>query len=122
MLTDPVRFATGTVDVVVDDTVTTLPYAQLAMSTTVRMENLVVKEVRTTDKEESSSKGAMTLICEVNGVTISIRTVVLFDSEGNLVTADAFMGKTIDVKGIVDYFDGTYQVKVFSVNDITIHN
>ena len=122
VLTDPVRFATGTVDVVVDDTVTTLPYAQLAMSTTVRMENLVVKEVRTTDKEESSSKGAMTLICEVNGVTISIRTVVLFDGEGNLVTADAFMGKTIDVKGIVDYFDGTYQIKVFSVNDITIHN
>ena len=122
VLTDPVRFATGTVDVVVDETVTTLPYAQLAMSTSVRMENLVVKDVYTTDKEDSSSNGAMTLTCEYNGVTISVRTVVLFDGEGNLVTADAFAGKTIDVKGIVDYFDGTYQIKVFSVNDITIHN
>ena len=122
VLTDPERFANGTVDVVVDETVTTLPFAQLAMSTSIRMENLYVKDIYTTDKEDSSSNGAMTLTCEVNGVTISIRTVVLFDSEGNLVTADAYQGKTIDVKGIVDFFDGTYQIKVFSVNDITIHN
>jgi DNA/RNA endonuclease YhcR with UshA esterase domain len=86
------------------------------------MENLVVKDVYTTDNEESSSNGAMTLTCEVNGVTVSVRTVVLIDGNGNLVTADAYMGKTIDVRGIVDYFDGTYQIKVFSVNDITIHN
>lgn len=31
-------------------------------------------------------------------------------------------GKTIDVKGIVDFFDGNYQIKVFSANDITIQN
>jgi hypothetical protein len=122
VLTDAEKFAKGTVDVVVDDTVTTLPYAQLAMSTSIRMENLVVKDVYTTDNEESSSNGAMTLTCEVNGVTVSVRTVVLIDGNGNLVTADAYMGKTIDVRGIVDYFDGTYQIKVFSVNDITIHN
>ena len=53
---------------------------------------------------------------------ISVRTVVLIDGNGNLVTADAYLGKTIDVRGILDYFDGTYQIKVFSVNDITIHN
>lgn len=121
VLTDPVRFATGTVDVVVDETVTTLPYAQLAMSTSICMENLYVKDVYTTTKEESASNGAMTLTCEVNGVTISIRTVVLLDADGNLVTEDAFLGKTIDVRGLVDYFDGTYQIKVFSVNDITVH-
>jgi DNA/RNA endonuclease YhcR with UshA esterase domain len=86
------------------------------------MENLVVKDVYTTDDEDTSSVGAMTLTCEVNGVTISVRTVVLTDGNGNLVTADAFLGKTIDVRGIVDYFKGTYQIKVFSVNDITIHN
>ena len=122
VLTDAVKFAKGTVDVVVDDTVTTLPYAKLAMSTSIRMENLVVKDVYTTDKEDSSSNGAMTLTCEVNGITISVRTVVLIDANGNMVTADAYMGKTIDVRGIVDYYDGTYQIKVFSVNDITIHN
>lgn len=120
-LTDPVRFVSGTVDVVVDDTVTTLPYAQLAMSTSVEMKNLYVKSVYTTDKEESSSNGAMTLTCEVDGVTISVRTVVLLDEEGNLITAEAYEGKTIDVKGIVDFFDGTYQIKVFTEKNITVH-
>ena len=121
VLTDPARFASGTVDVVVDDTVTTLPYAQLAMSTSIQMTGLYVKSVYTTDNEESSSNGAMTLTCEVDGVTISIRTVVLLDENGELITADAYEGKTIDVKGIVDYFGGDYQIKVFSRNDITIH-
>lgn len=121
VLTDPARFVSGTVDVVVDDTTTTLPYAQLAMSTSIKMENLVVKDVYTTDNEESSNNGAMTLTCEANGVTVSVRTVVLLDANGNLITADAFLGKTIDVRGLVDYFDGTYQIKVFTINDITIH-
>ena len=121
VLTDPARFASGTVDVVVDDTVTTLPYAQLAMSTSIQMTGLYVKDVYTTDNEESSSNGAMTLTCEVDGVTISVRTVVLIDANGNLITEDAYLGKTIDVRGIVDYFGGDYQIKVFSRNDITIH-
>ena len=121
VLTDPARFANGTVDVVVDETVTTLPYAQLAMSTSVQMKNLYVKDVYTTNNEESSSNGAMTLTCEVDGVTISVRTVVLIDDAGNLITAEAYEGKTIDVKGIVDYFDGTYQIKVFTEKDILVH-
>ncbi len=122
VLTDPDRFVNGTVEVVVDETVTTLPYAQLAMSTSLKMENLFVKDVYTTNNEESSSNGAMTLTCEANGVTVSVRTVVLLDESGNLITEDAYLGKTIDVQGIVDYFDGTYQIKVFSANDITVHN
>jgi endonuclease YncB( thermonuclease family) len=120
VLTDPARFANGTVDVVVDETITTLPYAQLAMSTSVRMEGLYVKDVYTTNNEESSSNGAMTLTCEIDGVTIYIRTVVLLDESGNLITADAYLGKTIDVRGIVDSFDGDYQIKVFSRNDIVV--
>ena len=121
VLTDPQRFVSGTVDVVVDDTVTTLRYSELAMSTSIRMEGLVVKSVYTTDKEESSSNGAMTLTCEVNGITIEIRTVVLLDANGNLITEDAYLGKTIDVNGIVDCYDGNYQIKVFSANGITVH-
>jgi len=121
VLTDPARFTQGTVDVVVDETVTTLPYAQLAMSTSVQMNDLYVKDVYTTNDEESSSYGAMTLTCESNGVTISVRTTVLVDADGNLITEDAYLGKTIDVKGIVDYFNGDYQIKVFSANNITTH-
>ena len=121
VLTDPARFVSGTVDVVVDETVTTLPYAQLAMSTSIQMNDLYVKDIYTTVDEESSSYGAMTLTCEVNGVTISVRTVVLLDENGNLITADAYKGKTIDVRGIVDYFNGDYQIKVFSRKDIIVH-
>ncbi len=121
-LTDPKLFATGTVDVTVDDTVTTLPYAQMCLSTSLEMKNLKVVDVYTTTNEESSSKGAMTLTCEVDGVTIDIRTIVLKDADGKVITEDAYMGKTIDVKGIVDFFDGGYQIKVFSEKDITVHN
>ena len=63
----------------------------------------------------------MTLNCEVDGITVSIRTVVLYDEDKNLITAEMFEGKTIDVIGIVDYFMGGYQVKVFSIKDIIIH-
>ena len=58
---------------------------------------------------------------EADGVTIQIRTAVLKDAEGNLITQDLFLGKTIDVKGIVDCYEGQYQIRVFSMNDITIH-
>ena len=97
-------------------------YAHLALNSSIEMKNLVVKSIYTTSNEESSSKGAMTLTCEVDGQTISVRTVVLRDDDGNLITADAYMGKTIDVKGVVDYFSGDYQIKVFTEDHITIHN
>jgi DNA/RNA endonuclease YhcR with UshA esterase domain len=63
----------------------------------------------------------MTLTCELGGVTVEIRTVVLLDANGNLITEDMYLGKTIDVNGIVDYYDGNYQIKVFSPNSITVH-
>ena len=103
-----------------ETTLKTFPYADLAMSTSIRMENLVVKDVYTTDNEDSSSKGAMTLTCQAGDVTITVRTAVLLDENNQRITADAYLGKTIDVKGIVDLFDGDYQVKVFSANNITV--
>lgn len=126
-LTDAATFVNGTLDVLVTDpdtkeeTVKTFDYADLAMSTSIQMKGLTVKSVYTTDKEESSSNGAMTLTCEVDGITVFVRTVVLYDSDGNLITADAYEGKTIDVKGVVDYFDGEYQIKVFRPDQITIN-
>jgi hypothetical protein len=47
-------------------------------------------------------------------------TAVLKDAEGNLITEDAYAGKTIDVKGIVDCYNGSYQIKVLSADDITV--
>ena len=112
----------GTVTISGEEEEKTFPYAQLAMNTSVEMQGLTVTNVYTTTNEDSSNNGAMTLTCTVNGVTVSVRTAVLRDENGEIITADAYMGKTIDVKGIVDFFNGNYQIKVFSASGITVHD
>ena len=103
-------------------------FADLAVYTTVSLNDLVVKSVYTTDNDvESSNYGAMTLTCEDGqGNLVDIRTVP-FTVNGELVTASYYMGKTISVKGMIDYYyssydtDGFYyQVKVFRMADIQI--
>ena len=91
----------------------TAPWAQLALGTSVELTGLTVVDAYTSDD------GAMTLTCVREDITITLRTVPLRDADGNLITQDAYLGKTIDVKGIVDLFDGTYQVKVFTPENIT---
>ena len=118
VLTDPNTFVNGTVSVETEEGMEEVPYASMVMGTSVEMKGLKVVDVYTTNDEESSSYGAMTLTCEVDGVTVAVRTVVLYDENGQRITEDAFLGKTIDVKGIVDYFDGAYQIKVFSAKNI----
>ncbi len=126
-LTPPARLLEGVmaVEIVLDaehevTAMQTFPYAQLALSTSVSMENLQVVSIYTTSNEDSSSKGAMTLTCVADGRYIDVRTAVLRDADGNLITADAYRDKTINVTGIVDYFSDSYQIKVFSPDDITI--
>jgi len=127
VLTSPETFTNGTMEIETlvaldkeDVVVKTVDYAKMALGTSVSMENLYVQDVYTTTNEDSASVGAMTLTCNANGHTVSVRTVVLRDAQGNLITASAYLGKTISVKGVVDYFSGTYQIKVFSTEDITI--
>lgn len=119
---DANTFVNGEVVVETEDGETVFPFAQLAMSTSVEMHNLTVTDIYTTDNEDSSSNGAMTLTCEAeDGTVLTVRTAVLRDDNGNIITADAYMGKTIDVKGVVDYYGGAYQIKVFSASRITVH-
>lgn len=123
--TSPETFATSKVAVTVigddgEETLKEVDYAELALSSTLSMKNLEVKDIYVTNND-GDSDGAMTLTCQAGGQTISVRTTVLLDEAGNLITRDYFEGKTIDVKGIVDYFNGKYQIKVFSVKDVTVH-
>ena len=39
----------------------------------------------------------------------------------NLITEADFAGKTMDVYGFVDYYDGTYQLQLFSMDNVTFH-
>lgn len=117
----------GKVTLLIGDEEQTFDYKNLALSTSITFKNLVVKDVYTTTNPSSSDKGAMTLTCEVDGKTISVRTAVLKYDNGNIVTEQHFQGATIDVRGIVDYFDlnntgnGTYQIRVFTLDDIVVH-
>lgn len=127
-VTEPSVFNNTTVDIEVmnsledaeDTTVKTFDYAHLSLGASVSFENIRVGSVYTTSNEESASKGAMTLTCRQFAEMISVRTVVLYDDNGEMITADAYEGKTINVRGIVDYYNGSYQIKVFSKDDITV--
>lgn len=95
--------------------------AELLTNTAVQMQGLQVVSIYTTNNEDSSSNGAMTLTCKVGDITISVRTNVLYDADGKLITALTYQGKNINVKGMVDCYNGTYQIKVFSAKDITFN-
>ncbi|MBP3435011.1 MAG: thermonuclease family protein [Clostridia bacterium] len=95
-------------------------YAHLAMSTSVSLKNLRVISAYTTNNG-GESDGAMTLTCDADGTIVDVRTIVLYDENGQLLTEADYLNKTIDVVGIVDYFSGSYQIKVFTAADITVH-
>ncbi len=98
----------------------TFSYASLAVSTSISMKNLKIKDIYTSGPTASDA-GAMTFTCEVDGMTISVRTAVLKDEDGNLITAETYEGKTIDVQGIVDMYNDKYQIRVFTTDDIIVH-
>lgn len=96
-----------------------ISYAETLMNTAVTMKNLTVTKVYTTTAETSSSKGAMTLTCsDASGSVCTVRTEVIYKSEGVLATEDDFKNKNINIKGIVDKFNDSYQVRVFNYNDV----
>lgn len=122
VLVDADTFNNGSVEVLDEEgNEKLLSWADAAMNTTVRMENLEVVDVYTTTDEASSSYGALTLTCKSGDETVAVRTIVLYDENKNLITEDVYRGKTIDVQGIVDYFSGDHQIKVFSTADIIVH-
>ena len=107
----------STVSVTSETTTENRPYAELAMNTSISMKGLLVKDAYTTDNG-GNNDGAMTLTCESNGKTVKVRTVVLRDPSGKVVTKDMLVGKTIDVTGVVDSFNGEYQIKILSTAGI----
>lgn len=105
-----------------DGTVYEKDFADMAMDTSISMENLKVTSIYTTESDNETSNGALTLTCKTeDGLTITVRTTVLFDENGQKITADAFKDKTIDVEGIVGIYNGQYQVRVVSTRGITVH-
>lgn len=119
----PEQFATGGVTIEVGEEKRVYPFTELAMDTSIFMHGLEVVGVYTTTNEDSSSYGAMTFTCKsADGYDITVRTNVLYDEDKNMLTADEFEGRIIDVRGLVAFYDGSYQIKVLSAEDLTIIN
>lgn len=119
-LTAPERFYSD-VTVQTGEEEVTKVFNELAVSTSISMKELRVRRVYTTTNPDSDDCGAMTLTCEADGVTVSVRTEVLKDENGEIITADAYDGKLISVKGVVDHYEGNYQIRVYTADDITVH-
>jgi len=112
---------TGEKTILVNDQSKTFAYGELAVSTSISMKNLKVVSISTTNNPNSDDNGAMTLTCTVDGKTVAVRTAVLKDANGNIITESAYAGKTIDVRGVVESYYGKYQIKVLTAADITVH-
>lgn len=118
------EFTTGKTELLVGEEKKSFDNDELALYTAVSLKGLTVVDTWTTQSGDNA--GALSLTCEKDGVRITIRTIKLY--EGNeLVTADRFMGKTIDVCGIVDSYtpegstNAQIQVKVFKLSAIIVH-
>ena len=107
------------VEVIVEDEVKSLPFREALLGTVVKMDGIHVDDVYVTTKEDSSF-GAMTLTCSKDGEVTSIRTLPFYEG-GELMTERDFLGFVIDVIGVVDTYEGSVQIRVFNIDDITVY-
>ncbi len=123
-IVDLVDFTTGKTDLTVGEETVSFHNNELALYTSVTLKGLTVVDTWTTQSGDNA--GAISLTCEKDGVRITIRTIKLYENN-ELVTADRFMGKTIDVVGVLDSYtpegstEAQIQIKVFMLGSITIH-
>lgn len=105
---------------------TTYKYVELALNSSISMKSLKVVSTYTTNNG-GNNDGAISITCQdASGNKITIRTAVLRDASGAIVKDTIFKNKTIDVKGVIDYYKDTkgnvsYQIAVFDISHITIH-
>lgn len=125
LLTGKVDIEVTSVDEEGNETVETKTFDRgfLTMHSSASLKDLVITKIYTTQNEDSSNFGALSITCIAqDGTEIVLRTIVLKDADGKTITADKFpIGSVIDAKGVVDVYNGVYQLKVFSASDITFH-
>ena len=109
-------FVNTTEKVSVGDEEVEMRVAHLMLGTTVSMKNLKVKSVK-----PAQSSDALTIYCEVDGIEVQVHAPAMYDEYGQPITEDFFLGKTFDVRGVVDVFYNVYQIEFYSLSDITFH-
>lgn len=113
------EFLNGTVTFINEETgeKKVMKNCEAMMSTSVSMEGLYVKSTRVSD---SGTNKYMILTCEQGGKTITIKSEVFYNEDGS-INYNIFKGETIDVMAVVDYYSGSYQLRIFSEDDVRIH-
>ncbi len=102
------------------ETYNDVSYMAAITSSYATMKNVTCTRAYTT--KDGTSAGALSLTCtDSSGKTFTIRTGVL-KNNGQTVTEDAFVNKTFDATGIVDSYDGSYQLRVVSYKNFTFKN
>ena len=62
------------------------------------------------------------MTCSTNeGLSVQVRTSVLA-IEGELVTEEYFDGHVISVVGVIEYYEGSPQIKLISLSDCTFED
>lgn len=89
-------------------------YAELALDTSISMNDLYVT------KSYTNKNGEVTLTCTSGGVTIKLFLGLMYDDAGKPVSDNTFTGKTINVKGLVDKYYENYQIRVLTYEDIVV--
>lgn len=99
-----------------------VPYTNIALHTSISMRDLAVTSASMNENKNSSSYGCLTLACDCHGVPVTVYTTALYDANRTLMTDADFIGKTLTVRGFVDVHNGAYQIKVTSLNGITVQD
>ena len=90
--------------------------AELMLGTAVSMKNLKVKSVK-----PAQSSDAMTIYCEVDGITVQLHAAAMYDEYGQPITEEYYLGKTLDIRGVVDVFYKDYQIEFYQLSDVVFH-
>lgn len=106
----------ATEKVTVGDEEVEMRVAELMLGTTVSMKNLKVKRVK-----PAQSSDALTIYCDVDGIEVQIHAPEMYDEYGQVITEAYYLGKTLDVKGVMDVFGENYQIEFYSLSDIEFH-
>lgn len=99
----------GTVTLAEEDGSGEYSRAELALATSIQTEKLTVTGVAQLDS-------GWLLLCTDGSQEITVRTAALPED------GDALPERTVKVRGIVDLYNGMYQIKAFSPDGITILN
>ncbi len=99
----------------------TLDYGAAIMDTSVTLKNVTIQDDGTYTTKNGESAGAMSIVVkDENGNQITLRTIVMKKDGDEKYTLDDFKNadgswkKIKSVKGIVDYYEGAYQLAIWS--------